>query len=97
MFSERDTSELSPIRHEPDGTAIVRGDSAVRDWNREMSLDLEEQDGSPTLAGLSLSLAGRMPKEGNAFTADDGTVLTVRNLGVRHSRRACDERAPSEE
>jgi putative hemolysin len=83
MFSDRDATEPSPIRREPDGSAIVRGDVPVRDLNRELSLDMEEQDGSSTIAGLCLALAGRMPKAGEAFAASDGTALTI----VRASER----------
>lgn len=53
-----------PVRRQPDGSAIVRGDLPIRDANRALGMDLPEGDGWTTVAGLCIALAGRIPQRG---------------------------------
>ena len=65
------------IRHQPDGSALVRGDAPIRDVNRSLGLELEEGEGFTTVAGLSIELAGRIPAKGTRLKTEDGAVLEV--------------------
>lgn len=69
--------EDRPIRREPGGTALVRGDTPIREVNREIGLDLSEGEGVTTIAGVCIALAGGIPQKGARLTASDGTVLEI--------------------
>lgn len=86
IFSERDVTVPEPLRPEPDGSVLVQGSVPIRDVNRELGLDLPEEDGWTTVAGLVLSLAGRIPARGERFVAEDGTVLQVVDSTARRIR-----------
>ena len=76
------------IRRESDGSAIVAGETPLRDIDRELDLDLEQPAESTTLNGLLLELAdGRIPRAGEIFTARDGTRLEVREASPRRVRQ----------
>jgi putative hemolysin len=81
LFSEDDVHEES-IRRQTDGSAIVRGDVTIRDVNRELDLELDEEQGT-TLAGLLISMAGRIPPKGTQLVADDGTTFEVLEASPR--------------
>ncbi|MGZ6126394.1 MAG: hemolysin family protein [Myxococcales bacterium] len=90
LFSEHETPE-EPVRREPDGSALVRGDLPVRDANRLLDLDLPEGEGWSTVAGLAISLAGRIPARGATLLADhvvleiiEATAREVRLVRIRH-------------
>ncbi len=89
IASEHDVAEPPMTRAEPDGAFLVRGEAAVRDVNRELDLELPEEEGWSTIAGLCLELAGRIPRRarcsarptGRRWEIADATerqVLTVR-------------------
>ena len=63
LASEDERAER-PLRLEPDGSALVKGSTAIRDVNRELGLDLPEGDGWTTIAGLCIELAGGIPQPG---------------------------------
>ncbi|HVW27835.1 MAG TPA: hemolysin family protein [Polyangiaceae bacterium] len=67
-----------PFRRMPDGSILVRGDTPIRDLNRLAGVDLPESDDWSTIAGLSMALAGRVPREGAVLSLPDGTELEVR-------------------
>ena len=46
---------------------LINGSMTVRDINREMNLDLND-DAANTLAGLIIKHAGRLPEDGESFT-----------------------------
>ncbi len=80
--------ETELIRRESDGSAIVAGETPLRDIDRELDLDLEQPAESTTLNGLLLELAdGRIPRAGESFTARDGTRLEVREASPRRVRQ----------
>jgi putative hemolysin len=60
-----------------DGTAVVPGDTPLRELNRELGIELPESDEWSTLGGLCLSLAGRVPEKGDRLTSPDGTDLEI--------------------
>ena len=66
-----------PVRVEPDGSALVRGTTAIRDVNRELGLKLPEAEGRITLAGLCISLAGGIPQRGTRLSSGDQSLEVV--------------------
>lgn len=86
VFSEHDAPRAALVREEPDGTFLVQGDAPVRDVNRALDLELPEGAGWSTVAGLCLSLAGRIPKAGERLTSPDGTTLTIADSSERQVR-----------
>jgi putative hemolysin len=89
LFSEDDTPD-EPARREPDGSALVRGDLPIRDANRLLELDLPEGEGWSTVAGLAISLAGRIPARGAklltgnvAIEVVEATAREVRLVRIR--------------
>ena len=51
IFSEHD-EDLPALTREPDGTALVRGDTPIRDVNRALEIELDEPAGVTTISGL---------------------------------------------
>jgi putative hemolysin len=77
IWSEDEEVPPAAIRREPDGSAIVLGEVRVRDANRELGLLLPESEDWSTMAGLCLSLAGRIPAPGDVLDAPDGTQIEI--------------------
>jgi putative hemolysin len=75
IFSEDDRPSEG-VRKQADGSALVRGDVAIRDVNRELGLDLDEE-AAATIAGLCIALAGDIPRPGAELSTSDGTRLEV--------------------
>jgi putative hemolysin len=98
IWSEDDEVPPVAMRREPDGSAVVLGEVRVRDANRELGLMLPESEDWATIAGLCLSLAGRIPAPGDILDAPDGTHIeiveaTPRRVGsVRLRPRSSDPR-----
>ena len=86
VFSEHEKPSAALVREEPDGSFLVQGDAPVRDVNRALDLDLPESAAWTTVAGLCLSLAGRIPKAGERLTTPDGTTLTIADSSERQVR-----------
>jgi putative hemolysin len=86
IFSEHDEN-LPPLTRELDGTAIVRGDTPIRDVNRELGTVLEEPEGASTVAGLCFALAGGIPNRNARLAAADGSVLVVLEASPRSVKR----------
>jgi len=77
IFSEHEEA-IPPLTREPDGSALVRGDTPIRDVNRELGIALDEPEGVTTVAGLSTALAGGgIPNPNARLAARDGSVLIV--------------------
>ena len=77
IFSEHEEG-IPPMTREPDGSAVVRGDTPIRDVNRELGIALDEPEGVTTVAGLSTALAGGgIPNRNARLAARDGSVLIV--------------------
>jgi putative hemolysin len=86
IFSEHD-DEIPPLTRESDGSAIARGDTPIRDVNRELGTELDEPDGAGTIAGLCTTLAGGIPNRNARLAAGDGTVLVVLDASSRAVKR----------
>ena len=86
IFSEHD-DDIPPLTREPDGTAVVRGDTPIRDVNRELGIELEEPEGATTIAGLCHALAGGIPNRNARLAAEDGSVLVVLEASARAVKR----------
>lgn len=86
IFSEHDES-VPPLTRDPDGTAVVRGDTPIRDVNRELGTDLEEPAGASTVAGLCFVLGGGIPNRNARLAASDGSVLVVLEASARAVKR----------
>jgi putative hemolysin len=74
------------VRREPSGAAVVRGDTPIRDLNRELSIELPESDDYTTIAGLCIALAGAVPERGARLDAGRGVTLEVEEASPRAVR-----------
>jgi putative hemolysin len=86
IFSERDEG-VAPLTREPDGSLTARGDTPIRDVNRELGIELEEPQGVTTMAGLAIALAGGIPNRNARLAAADGSVLVVLEVSARTVKR----------
>jgi len=86
IFSEHDEG-VPPLTREPDGSALVRGDTPIRDVNRELETELEEPNGVSTIAGLCDHLAGGIPNRNARLAASDRSVLVVLEASARAVKR----------
>jgi len=87
IFSEHEEA-IPPLTREPDGSALVRGDTPIRDVNRELGIALDEPEGVTTVAGLSTALAGGgIPNPNARLAAGDGSVLIVLEASVHVVKR----------
>jgi len=93
--SEHDPLRSHAVWRSPDGSAVVSGTTPVREVNRELGLRLEELEGSTTLGGLCVALAGgRIPEHEERFVASDGTTLEVLEASPRRVRKLRVQPAP---
>lgn len=76
LASEDERADV-PVRVQPDGSALVRGTTAIRDVNRELGIELAEGEGFTTMAGLCVSLAGGIPQPGTRLQAGDQVLEVV--------------------
>ncbi|MFO0604540.1 MAG: hemolysin family protein [Polyangiales bacterium] len=65
------------LARDADGTAVVPGETPIRDVNRALGMGLPEPGTVTTVAGLCLEAAGRMPAVGERVALADGHVLEV--------------------
>jgi putative hemolysin len=87
IASEHEREEPAPIERQADGSAIVRGDTPLRDVNRELELELPEGEAWSTIAGLTLDLAGRIPRAGETFDGPEGLRIEVLVATPRQIKR----------
>lgn len=59
--------EESELVQAADGSALVRGEMRVDDFNEALGADIPEEAGYETLGGFLSSLAGAIPAEGDCF------------------------------
>jgi putative hemolysin len=85
IFSEWEQPEPM-VRRDPSGAAVVRGDTPIRDLNRELSIELPESDDYTTIAGLCIALAGAVPERGARLDAGRGVTLEVEEASPRAVR-----------
>ena len=78
IFSEQDASGPPPIHDEPDGAALVRGETPVRDLEPQARARAAgSRRPLHEIAGLCAELAGRNLASGERFNAPDGTTLEI--------------------
>jgi putative hemolysin len=83
IFSEIAGDIAESIRRLPDGSALVQGDTPIRELNRELGIELPEGEDWSTVAGLCLALAGRIPAQGEVLRSPDGTPLEIETATER--------------
>lgn len=76
MFSE-DEPSTSLVERVEEGKLVLRGDASVRELNRDLDLELPESDDWTTIAGLTISLAGRIPEPGACVRTANGYEIEV--------------------
>jgi putative hemolysin len=86
IFSEHVQHVPELVRLEADGSAVVAGSAPIRDVNRELDIELPEEEGWSTVAGLCLSLAGRIPLAGETLSVPGGFLLEILEATPRRVR-----------
>jgi putative hemolysin len=87
FFSEHE-KQTDRIVREANGTALVRGEVAIREVNRELGLELEEPEGVTTIAGLCGVLAGGVvPARRARLASQSGATLEILDASARTVRR----------
>ncbi len=84
LFSEDEGPETTArtIATDDDGSAVLRGDTPVREVNRALDTRLDD-DAASTLGGLCMVIAGGIPAKGTVLAAADGTHLEVVDASPR--------------
>jgi putative hemolysin len=86
IFSEHERNVPELIRKEADGSAVLNGLSRIREVNRALRVELPEDGPWTTVAGLVLTLAGRIPAVGEVLQTANGTKLEVLDATPRRIR-----------
>jgi putative hemolysin len=86
IADEHEDPKPNPIQKEANGW-VVRGDTPIRDVNRELDISLPESENWTTLAGLCLELAGRIPAMGARLKTEDGVELEIVAASPRQVKR----------
>jgi putative hemolysin len=85
IFDEHE-GPVATIRPIAPGEVLVAGTAHLRELTRQLDLELPDGGSFTTIAGLVLSLAGRMPRVGEKFKLADGVVLHVADATPRRVR-----------
>jgi putative hemolysin len=100
IFSEHVRATPDEIKRQPDGSAIVSGTTPIREINRALDIELPEDSGFSTIAGLCLSLAGRVPTVGQVVEVPGVLVIEALDASARRIRalriRLAEKKNPSE-
>lgn len=86
IFSEHVQHVPEMIHREATGTTLVSGAAPIRDVNRELEINLPEEEGWSTVAGLCLALAGRIPSPGEKIEVPNNVTLEVVDASPRRVR-----------
>jgi putative hemolysin len=86
ILSESETPE-ELVKREGPTTALVLGTASLRDVNRALGLELDEDQDYSTVAGLCIALAGgAIPEQGAKLKAEGGLMLEVLDATPRRVR-----------
>lgn len=85
IFSERELP-APLVQAERSGAYLIEGTAPVREVNRALGLEMEELEGSGTIAALCIALAGMIPTVGTRLVARDGTTLEIVEASPRRVR-----------
>ncbi len=83
IFSEHVRDVPEGMREEPDGALVLCGTTPIREVNRALHVELAEDAAFTTVAGLCLSVAGRIPAVGALLDAGQGITLEVIEASAR--------------
>ena len=86
MPGELGQTEPAPITRQGDGRFEILGTTRVSEVNRDLGLELSEEEDFETLAGFVLAELGRFPKKGESFERD-GATFTVSEASDRRVLR----------
>jgi putative hemolysin len=86
IFNEHVKHTPEAIKREADGSVVVAGTTPIREINRALGIELPEDGEWITIAGLCLSLAGRLPSHGQSLEAPEGIILEVVDVSPRRIR-----------
>jgi putative hemolysin len=82
-FSETIRPSAQPVKELSDGSMAAPGDATIRELNRKADFELPDTGEWSTVGGFITSLAGRVPRAGDAFTAPSGARLEVEEATER--------------
>jgi len=86
ILSESETPE-EVVKREGPTTALVLGTANLRDVNRALGLELDEDQDYSTVAGLCIALAGgAIPEQGAKLKTEGGLMLEVLDATPRRVR-----------
>ncbi len=83
VFGEMHHAVPASMHRDADGSVVALAEVTVRELNREFGLELPESADWSTLGGLSLNLAGRVPRTGDRLTLEDGAILRIEEATER--------------
>lgn len=86
IFSEHAQKVPQLIQLEVGGTALVSGATPIRELNRALDVELPEEGGYTTIAGLSLALAGKLPSQGEVLSLPNGVTLEMVDVSAKRVR-----------
>lgn len=86
IVSEHARQAREGIKLEDEGSALVAGPTPLREVNRALDIELPEDGDFSTIAGLCLTLAGRVPANGERFTTTGGVELEIVDASERRIR-----------
>lgn len=85
ILSENDRPAPA-LRQEADGSVVVDGAYPLHELERELEVEIENDEAFSTVAGLALSLADRIPAVGERFEVD-GLELEILEATQRRVKR----------
>jgi putative hemolysin len=97
IFSEHARPVPQNVVKEADGSLVAVGTTPIRELNRMLDVKLPEDGDWTTIAGLCLSVAGRVPVVGQSFVVEDSIVLEVIDASPRRVRKVRVRIVPGEE
>jgi Mg2+/Co2+ transporter CorB len=75
------------VKREGPHKAVVQAQAALRDVNRELGLELDEDQDYSTVAGLCIALSGgAIPEPGTRLETEGGLVLEISESSPRRVR-----------
>lgn len=86
IFNERVGASQALVEQQAQSEATVAGATPIRELNRSLALQLPDEGGYHTVAGLCLFTLGRIPQAGESLCFDGGVRITVVDASPRRIR-----------